>query len=118
TIYAHDNKDKLPHLGYPPFVQFPPFRYGPGLWPWDIAIPFVDSMIQNGARRDVFYCPSNAQFNKDGVWDFDVNKQFRITGYVWFLKGIRPPMPERLWRDSITGTLSTNNPATTELIVD
>jgi len=27
-------------------------------------------------------------------------------------------MPERLWRDSITGTLSTNNPATTELIVD
>jgi prepilin-type N-terminal cleavage/methylation domain-containing protein/prepilin-type processing-associated H-X9-DG protein len=117
-IYGNDNKDKLPDLRYPPYVPFPPFPgTPPGVWPWDIPIVFVDAMIQNGAKRDVFYCPSNAQFNKDGVWDFDAAKTFRITGYLWFLKGIKPPLPQALWRESLLGN-STNKPVFTELILD
>jgi prepilin-type N-terminal cleavage/methylation domain-containing protein len=128
-IYGLDNKDKIMDLRYPPVVPFPPFPgTAPGNWPWDIPIPFVDAMLNNGAKRDVFYCPSNKQFNHDATWYFNpamlngpygpaTQGSFRITGFVWFLPGIKGNLPPQHWRFSLQGT-ATNRPTDTELILD
>src|SRR5256885_8980662 len=59
-IYAHDNADKIMDLRYPPVVTFPPWPgTAPGAWPWDLSSVFIDAMINTGAKRDIFYCPSN-----------------------------------------------------------
>jgi prepilin-type N-terminal cleavage/methylation domain-containing protein len=128
-IYGNDNRDKIMDLRYPPVIPFPPFPgVAPGNWPWDIPIPFVDAMINNGAKRDVFYCSSNKQFNNDATWYFNpampagpygpaTQGNFRITGYVWLLPGIRGGVPPRFFRDSLQGN-PTNRPPDTELVLD
>ena len=112
-LYGNDNRDKLPDLRQAPWTPLPPSPVGN--WVWDLPIPWVDAMIQNGAKRDIFYCPSNAEFNTTNCWNF--NPLFRITGYVWLLTGI-PQLPSKYWRLSISGTTSTNRPSDTEFVTD
>jgi prepilin-type N-terminal cleavage/methylation domain-containing protein len=127
-LYGNDSKDKLPDLRWPPFVPFPPWPgTAPGNWPWDVPVQFVDAIIDNGAKRDVCYCASNKQFNHDATWYYNgttagpwnptTQGPFRITGYVWLLKGIKGGVPPNLWRDSLAGD-STNRPSSTEFIFD
>jgi prepilin-type N-terminal cleavage/methylation domain-containing protein len=109
-IYGHDNRDRLPDLRQSPWTPLPPVPVG--AWVWDLAIPWVDRLIDSGARRDIFYCASNAEFNDPSCWSFNPN--FRITGYVWLMTGI-PQLPQRYWRNSLAGT---NNAAATEFVTD
>jgi hypothetical protein len=79
-------------------------------------------MINNGAKRNVFYCPSNKEFNNDLTWYFPgsdpaTQGPFRITGFVWFLKGLQGGVPTKYWRDSLLGD-STNSPSSSEFTVD
>src|SRR4051794_4341945 len=88
-IYGSDNKDKVMDLRYPPVVTFPPYPgTAPGAWPWDLARVYIDVMADNGAKRDIYYCPSNSDFNQSNTWEFATiflgqnPPQFRITGYI------------------------------------
>jgi prepilin-type N-terminal cleavage/methylation domain-containing protein/prepilin-type processing-associated H-X9-DG protein len=119
-IYGNDNNDKLMDMRFPPVAVFPPFPNvsGPGAWPWDLATNFTDAMVNCGARRDIFYCPSDAEFNQDVTWYYNISNSlsFRITGYVWLLGGIKT-LPPRLFRTTLRAD-DTNSPSTSELAVD
>jgi prepilin-type N-terminal cleavage/methylation domain-containing protein len=109
-LYASDNKDRLPDLAQLPFG----LGIAPGNWPWDLSTVFIDRLIDQGARKDIFYCPSNPGFNVTNTWYFNPN--FRITGYVWLFPAT-PQLPTQYYRYSINGD-ATNRPSSTELILD
>jgi type II secretory pathway pseudopilin PulG len=67
-IYGNDFNNNLPTMSA-------------SSWPWDVGIPVVDLMIQNGATRKIFYCPANPSQNIDGLWNFTTT--FRVTGYAF-----------------------------------
>jgi prepilin-type N-terminal cleavage/methylation domain-containing protein/prepilin-type processing-associated H-X9-DG protein len=122
-IYGGDNKDKVMDLRYQPVVTFPPYPgTAPGSWPWDLATVFIDAMNENGAKQDVYFCPSNAEFNQSNTWWFATlflgqsQPAFRITGYIWMLPGT-PQMPTRYYRYSLQGD-PTNGPSSAELVAD
>jgi prepilin-type N-terminal cleavage/methylation domain-containing protein/prepilin-type processing-associated H-X9-DG protein len=122
-IYGNDNKDKVMDLRYPPVITFPPYPgTAPGAWPWDLSRVFIDVMNENGAKQDVYFCPSNAEFNQSNTWWFATlflgqnPPQFRITGYLWMLPGT-PQMPTRYWRYSLQGD-PTNRPTQAEIVTD
>src|SRR5882724_1379277 len=94
-IYGGANNDKIMDLSQPPAVIPPATTYG-GAWPWDLSSVFINAMTDNGCTRKVFYDPGYAAWNADDTWNFQVNYQgvaaanvaFRLTGYLWQLKGI------------------------------
>jgi prepilin-type N-terminal cleavage/methylation domain-containing protein len=71
-IYATDATDKLPQMTF-------------GNWVWDMPVPVVDLMLQNGAKRNIMYCPANPRQNNDVLWG-DANglggTQYRVIGYA------------------------------------
>jgi prepilin-type N-terminal cleavage/methylation domain-containing protein len=111
-IYGDDNKDKLPDLRQAPFSVLPPIPVG--AWCWDLPNAWVDFLIENGAKRNILYDPSNPEFNVDACWYFNPN--FRITGYVWLLTGVAQ-LPQQYWRQTLRGT-PTNGPSSTEFVAD
>ena len=94
-IYGGSNGDKIMDLSKPPAVIPPATTYG-GQWPWDLSNVFINAMIDNGCTRNVFYDPGYRSWNADDTWNFQVNYSgvaaanvvFRLTGYLWQLKGI------------------------------
>jgi prepilin-type N-terminal cleavage/methylation domain-containing protein len=120
-IYASDGSDKLPNLTNAPFAN-PAFGVAVGNWPWDLSATLIDTLIQNGATRNVLYCPAHMDFNQDIVWNFgvtnqpDPRKQFRITGYLWLFANARQ-VPANLWRLTLAGDHQ-HKPTDTELVVD
>jgi prepilin-type N-terminal cleavage/methylation domain-containing protein len=126
-IYGSDNRDKIMDLRYPPVIAFPPFpaASGPGAWPWDLSSVFIDAMINNGARRDIFYCPGNAQAAVDDSWFFqriylgipDNQTTFRITGYFWLLAGI-PQIPPTTYQPTKLGGDAGHPPSVTQIVND
>ncbi len=71
-IYAADSKDKLPQMTT-------------GNWLWDMPVAMVDLMLQNGAKRDVMYCPAFPKQNNDVLWGGAsgfAGSQFRVIGYA------------------------------------
>jgi prepilin-type N-terminal cleavage/methylation domain-containing protein len=122
-IYAQDNNNVLPDLRYSPFSSNPGAAVGN--WPWDITTNFTDQMINNGASRNVFYCPSNPQFNSDFTWFFNIsnNVSWRITGYVWLLPGsgmnMTTTLPEtKYWKTNTLGVPGQYSPSDAEVGVD
>jgi prepilin-type N-terminal cleavage/methylation domain-containing protein len=71
-MYGGEFNNKLPPMGS-------------SGWPWDMSIPVVDLMGQNGATRNIFYCPANSGQNVDGLWNF--NASYRVTGYAYTFPG-------------------------------
>ena len=71
-LYAGDSNDKLPKMLA-------------GHWPWDISNDVADLMIQNGATRQIMYCPASPERNDDVLWNFASN--FRVLGYALTLPG-------------------------------
>lgn len=138
-VYSQDNDNKLPDLRYPPFAPpaIPPTPpTAAGLWAWDMSTNLIDQMIACGASRDVFYCPSNPDFNSDYSWNFGVinyigtpgyatgtpNGGFRITGYIYLLPGAgmnaggTPEAP--YWKFNTIGVPGQINPSDAEVVVD
>lgn len=71
-IYATDSKEKLPPMTA-------------GNWLWDMPGPMVDLMLQNGAKRNIMYCPSFPKQNNDVLWggaNGFGGSQFRVIGYA------------------------------------
>ena len=123
TMMANDNNNLLPDLHYQPYGMAIPGTPNPpntsvyGNWPWDISDLFITNMFSYGSTRNIFFCPANAAFNKDNVWNFGVAgasnatvaSHFRITDYLWFLPGgganaggTRPEQP--FWQTNILGS--------------
>ncbi len=115
-MYANDNHDLLPDLRKVPFTTHPPTAEGN--WSWDISVPFINMIINYGGTRNIFYCPSNKQFNSDLTWGYDTNNNvnFKITGYLWFIAGANqtPPM---YYRTNLFGTTNLV-PSQTEVVLD
>jgi prepilin-type N-terminal cleavage/methylation domain-containing protein len=116
-IYTGDNRNLFPDLRYSPFTTTPPTAVGN--WPWDISTNFVGQMIADGGSRDIFYCPSNPDFNCSNTWYF--SPVFRILDYVYMLPGAgmnaggRPEQP--FWKTNSLGTLI-QPPSAAEVVVD
>jgi prepilin-type N-terminal cleavage/methylation domain-containing protein len=97
TIYAGDNRDKLPVLD------------GAAGWAWDIPIPAADAMLSSGMTKKSFFCPSTAPRYTDqqnfantspqyghnsSLWNYEVSgnpanplTDFHIIGYALALSG-------------------------------
>ena len=131
-IYSQDNNNLLPDLRYSPFSQKPPTASG--FWIWDISTNFVDQIIANGGSRNVFYCPSNPDWNCDDTWNFGIDGNnnnagkdgsggFRILGYVYLIPGAgmnigTTPPASTYWKINTVGMLGQPAPSDAEVVVD
>ncbi|MGC3961178.1 MAG: DUF1559 domain-containing protein [Verrucomicrobiota bacterium] len=87
TMYAGDNKDKLPEII--------------GEWAWDIPNSTANLMIASGLKKKTFYCPGTSpRFNDDlnfnnaqpnSLWHFwsndDNSTSSHVIGYVMAFAG-------------------------------
>jgi prepilin-type N-terminal cleavage/methylation domain-containing protein len=71
-MYANDHVDRLPTLSG-------------GVWPWDINTEVIDALLQQGFERHILFCPSQADFDDDTVWNF--TSSYRVIGYVLAFEG-------------------------------
>jgi hypothetical protein len=75
----------------------------------------INQILASGGSQDLFYCPSNPDFDCTNTWNFgiagtgnDGNGGFRIIGYIWLLPGgglnINSGTPETpYWRTNVIG---------------
>lgn len=77
TSHAFANNDQFPRLSG-------------AYWPWDLPAAAANRLVENGARRQDFYCPSVTQPDTSPLWGFtsgstnDIAKPetgFRVAGY-------------------------------------
>jgi prepilin-type N-terminal cleavage/methylation domain-containing protein/prepilin-type processing-associated H-X9-DG protein len=121
-IYGNDNRDRLPDLTKAPFA-LPPFFQPPGNWCWDLPKRFIEVMIENGAKRDIFYCAANKEFNIDNCWYFPgttpaTEGNFRITGYMWLMNGIHQVPTNLVYTPTRLSGDGAHPPSSTEYICD
>lgn len=89
TMYAGDNRDKLPVIGF-------------GAWAWDLPNGTANLMIESGLKKKTFYCPGTGpKFNDDlnfnnlypnSLWNFQSNDdndvaKYHVIGYVMAFTG-------------------------------
>jgi prepilin-type N-terminal cleavage/methylation domain-containing protein/prepilin-type processing-associated H-X9-DG protein len=132
SIYAGENNNKYPDLRYPPFappVIPPAMPMAVGTWPWDISTNFTDAMTADGCTRNVFYCPSYAQWNQDRTWNFwsyPNNGPFRILGYAYLIPGAGQLMSQSsgtksevpYWKTNMIIIPGRTAPADQEAVID
>src|SRR5437879_11297049 len=56
-----------------------------GNWWWAMPVRMVDLMIQNGAKRDIMYCPGFPRQHNDVLWGGPSGfggSGFRVVGYA------------------------------------
>ena len=70
-MYGNDFNGKLPQMTG-------------GAYAWDVPVGVADLAIQNGAVRNVFYCPANPDQNVDGLWNYG---GYHVTGYGFTFPG-------------------------------
>lgn len=96
TMYANENDSKLPAR-----------MIGP--WLWDLDNEAVELILDSGATRATFYCPSNKQqkTHADRYWDY--HGGYRVTGYFWMMdtaegRGWQPyGSGDKRWLTTIAG---------------
>jgi prepilin-type N-terminal cleavage/methylation domain-containing protein len=124
-IYSQDNNNLVPDLRYSPYTTTP--GKATGFWPWDVSTNFTDQMIANGASRDIFYCPSNPDFNVDDTWNFGflyagTQGGYRVLGYVYMVPGAgmytAGKSEEPYWKTNTIGIPGQLAPSDAELVVD
>jgi len=126
NMYADENNSKLP------------LPSTAGWWLQDVAINTVHFMLKTGLKRELFYCPSNANHQKynDLFWMYNNHtwngtrftdpSGFVVSGYCYILE----TAPTQTPRPTITPykkdgmpkiwlkTIQENHPALRELVVD
>jgi prepilin-type N-terminal cleavage/methylation domain-containing protein len=97
TVYAGDNKDKLPV-----------YTAGTGAWAWDLPWGLGDQLINNGLKKKTFYCPgtkaggfsdkenflgnNNNNNGAGSLWNFSPNT-FHVVGYLFAFSGPNSTSP-------------------------
>ena len=105
-LYGAANNDKVMDLTQPPVTS--PGATPPGAWPWDLSSVFISAMNENGCTRNIFYDPGYPVWNSEDTWNFQTvyqgiaNPTFRITGFMWILKGI-PQLPTTVYAPTKLG---------------
>ena len=93
-IYASDADNKLPAM--PTDTKKDPSGSWGGYYPWDMAVGTVDSLMQNGTQRHIFFCPAFDNHDIDILWgavngvDNPLGFQnlgYRSTGYAQTFPG-------------------------------
>jgi len=124
-MYADGSDGKLP---------LPANPYG---WLWDMDVTTLNFMLSSGLNKEMFYCPSNAnqQKNLDFYWTWGVTsgewdgrrftgEGFACAGYCYLLDLAQSQRAEIINKENKTGaktwvkTLLEKNPGTRELVVD
>lgn len=123
-MYGDENDGKLPLPNNP---------FG---WLWDIEVTTLNYMLGSGLNQDMFYCPSNAnqQKNLDFYWTWGVKGEwdgrrftgsgFACAGYCYLLELARGKRPDILNKENKTGSkawvkmLQEKNAGTREVVVD
>jgi prepilin-type N-terminal cleavage/methylation domain-containing protein/prepilin-type processing-associated H-X9-DG protein len=114
NIYANDNNDRLP------------FTAGSGgEWLWDLNRPTSNLITDNGAQRQILYCPAfhayykTAGRNADLWWDYGgTTGNGRVTSYSWLLQR-DGPNPANLTAPKIfLSRLTVTNATDMELVAD
>ena len=99
-------------------------------WPWDMPTATANRLVENGANRQLFYCPSVPAGNNDRLWRFSSGADdnlaspevgFRIVGYQFAFAG-----SGRVKTTNLTTSLKpapwvinglTNNPPLSERVI-
>lgn len=84
-MYCNDNQDRLPDCN------------NLGVWVWDVSAFAITNLLQNAARQDMFYCPSEYYlFNSStpNAWQAFTDssvppKPYVVTGYIWMFPNSR-----------------------------
>jgi prepilin-type N-terminal cleavage/methylation domain-containing protein/prepilin-type processing-associated H-X9-DG protein len=111
NIYANDNKDRLPYTG----------TTG-GEWLWDVDRPLRDLMTDNGAKRNILYCPAFHAYYKSDLgmmekwWDYGTSGCVLSYGVLIARKGPDPAqmLSPKYFRDKLIVTNATE----VEIFVD
>lgn len=74
NFYANQNKQKLP------------YHEGVSNWLWDLPYPTRDAIVNAGALRGLFYCPSGDLQNNDTLWNYQGENGWLVGGYWWLHK--------------------------------
>jgi prepilin-type N-terminal cleavage/methylation domain-containing protein/prepilin-type processing-associated H-X9-DG protein len=86
-LYAMDNKDRFFDLRDP--------SGGVGAWPWDVPAYVANRLTENGAIRNILYCPGFSKQNNDELWKFTTDSLkdtttrdtgYRVVGYQFAFK--------------------------------
>ncbi|HUC83920.1 MAG TPA: prepilin-type N-terminal cleavage/methylation domain-containing protein [Candidatus Acidoferrales bacterium] len=120
-IYGGANNDKIMDLTKEPVT--PPGGTPPGAWPWDLSNVFIQAMMDNGAKKDVFYDPGYPSWDCDNTWNFQSDFEgvapndvtFRITGFLWLLRGI-PQIPSTVYTPTSLSGNAAHPPAATPFV--
>jgi len=108
TIYANDNKGKLPQ------------HKGGGYWLWDIPFPTRDALLKNGNSRHTLYCAASTvqpnDQNDDWLWNY--NGGYCVSGYMWMMKRPTASIPALKATKKWLTVVTEKNPATVELAAD
>jgi prepilin-type N-terminal cleavage/methylation domain-containing protein len=91
TVYAGDNKDKLPEIASPG-----------GGWAWDLPDSVADSMLRSGLQKKTLYCPgTSSRFNDALNWQnpapysqwnfFGGGTNPKVIGYIMAFTGPLTP---------------------------
>ena len=117
-MYAEDNRDQFPNLG--------------GAWPWDMPASAANVIVQNGAKRNVLYCPCFWKQNDNELWSFTTGtlsetaaSGYRVIGYAMAFGGaarvrltnITESLTPRPWFISTRGGTIEINPGPTERVI-
>ena len=79
--YANDNQDRFPDMTG-------------GNWPWDLPVGVANHLADNGATRNVFFCPAYSGHNIDYYWGYSgaslgdqtTTGSYRVAGYQFAWK--------------------------------
>ena len=87
-MYANDNREILPTMDY---VDPADGQTKTGSWLWDMPALTITNMLQCGASRNIFFCPSYADKNTDaywnGTWSGPTPLPYRSLGYGFATEG-------------------------------
>ncbi|MBM3881461.1 MAG: DUF1559 domain-containing protein [Verrucomicrobia bacterium] len=107
-IYADENGDRLPS-----------HAQDGGAWLWDLHAGLANLITDQGARREILYCPAfNAhykEYDMDFWWNYAGGSR-RVTSYAWIIE--RPTVPQLAPGRQLLTRLSVTNAAETELVTD
>jgi len=87
TMYAGDNRDKLPDL-----------TGLPAPWNWDLPTSAADALVSSGTSRGVMYCPTFPEQNNDNLWNYGA---IRVTGYAYTFNGMAGFPATKIWSTNI-----------------
>jgi prepilin-type N-terminal cleavage/methylation domain-containing protein/prepilin-type processing-associated H-X9-DG protein len=125
-VYGGGNGDKIMDLTKAPVTPSQPplaaSSSAPGAWPWDLSSVFINAMIDSGCKKDVFYDPGYPSWDCDNTWNFQVDYDgvaasavaFRITGYLWLLKGT-PQVPSTVYTPTSLACDGSHPPSATPI---